>query len=59
MLGDVDLSQHAFGMGFMDEEFFRFADEIGVVGLLRGGSRPARWNANNGRFGRRKAHWRY
>lgn len=59
MLGDVDLSQHAFGMGFMDEEFFRFADEIGVVGLLRGGSRRARWNANNGRFGRRKAHWRY
>lgn len=59
MLGDVELSQYAHGSGFIEERFLRFVGEIGVGGLLSGGSRPSQWNANNARFGRRKGHWPY
>jgi len=56
--GDVDLSQHSYGRGFLEGELLDLLRERNLEPLLRG--RYARsWVCTNGRFGRRKAHWPY
>jgi hypothetical protein len=56
--GDVDLSQHCYGRGFLEDELLDLLRERNLEPLLRG--RYARSRAcANGRFGRRKAHWPY
>ncbi|MGZ8215746.1 sugar-transfer associated ATP-grasp domain-containing protein [Methylomagnum sp.] len=55
--GDVDLSQHAYRQGFLDQEFLGFMRDADLYPLLFGDSKPCQRQANNGRFGRRKAHW--
>jgi Sugar-transfer associated ATP-grasp len=56
--GDVDLSQHSYGRGFLEGEVLDLLRERNVEPLLRGRYARARACAN-GRFGRRKAHWPY
>jgi hypothetical protein len=56
--GDVDLSQHSYGRGFLEGELLDLLRERNLEPLLKG--RYARSRAcANGRFGRRKAHWPY
>jgi hypothetical protein len=56
--GDVDLSQHAYGRGFLEGELLDLLRERNLEPLLKG--RYARSRAcTNGRYGRRKAHWTY
>jgi hypothetical protein len=56
--GDVDISQHCYGRGFLEGEFLELLRERNLEPLLRG--RDARSRAcTNGRSGRRKAHWPY
>lgn len=58
MFGDVLLSQHACGHGFIDAEFVELMRGLGLDHLLSGGSK--KWQRQrNGRVGRRKAHWPY
>jgi hypothetical protein len=56
--GDVDLSQHSYGRGFLEGEFLELLRERNLEPLLSG--RYARSRAcANGRYGRRKARWPY
>lgn len=56
--GDVDLSQHSHRRGFADGEFLGLMRELGLHHLMYGGSRN--WErSRNGRFGRRRAHWKW
>jgi hypothetical protein len=58
MLGDLDLSQYAYGIGFMDDEFLDFLDERRLRPLVEGPTDACAKNQNN-RIGRRKSHWSY
>jgi hypothetical protein len=55
---DVDASQYTHRRGFVDAEFLGLMRELGLYHLIYGGSRN--WvRSRNGRFGRRRAHWRW
>jgi len=56
--GDVDLSQHSYGRGFLERELLQLLRERNLEPLLKGRSARSRANSN-GRYGRRKAHWAY
>lgn len=56
--GDVDLSQHAYGRGFLEDEVLDLLHERNLAPLVAGRSARSR-ACGNGRFGRRKAHWSY
>jgi hypothetical protein len=56
--GDVDLSQHPYGRGFLEGEVVDLLRERNLEPLLRGRYARSRWQTN-GRYGRRKAHWPY
>jgi hypothetical protein len=57
--GDVDLSQHSHRRGFVDGEFLGLMRELGLHHLMYGGSRNWERSRTTGRFGRRKAHWKW
>lgn len=59
MLGDVDLSQYSHRRGFMDDEFIVMMQDLGFYHLLFGGSKNWQRQKNNGRFGRRRSHWKW
>ena len=58
-VGDVDLPQHAYGRGWLDEQFRAFLRERGLEQLLTGGMRDSSMLNPTGRRGRRKRHWPY
>jgi hypothetical protein len=55
--GDVDLSQHAYARGFLDEEFIALLRRRGLDGLLKGTNRRWLRSSKNGRYARRAHHW--
>ena len=57
--GDVDLSQHVHRRGFLDRDYQRHLEELGVAHLLRGPS--LKWRSYHGgaRRGRRAQHWKW
>jgi hypothetical protein len=57
--GDVGISQYAYNRGFLDEEFIGLLRELELCHLLQGGSKYWQRQKSNGRFGRRKAHWKW
>jgi hypothetical protein len=54
----MNLLQHPYGRGFLEGEVLDLLRERNLEPLLKGGSARSREN-QNGRFGRRKAHWPY
>jgi hypothetical protein len=57
--GDVDLSQHAYASGFLDEEFLELMRRRGLDGLLNGSNRGWLRSRKNGRRARRAHHWNW
>jgi len=55
--GDIDLSQHAYRRGFLDQEFLSLMRSCGLNGLLYGSARRCQRSTKNLRLGRRKHHW--
>jgi hypothetical protein len=56
--GNPDISQLAYGRGFLEGQALDLLRERNLEPLLRGGYARARRDSN-ARFGRRKAHWPY
>ena len=54
----MNLLQHPYGRGFLEGEVLDLLRERNLEPLLKGGSARSQEN-QNGRFGRRKAHWPY
>jgi hypothetical protein len=57
--GDVDLSQHAYASGFLDDKFLELMRRRGLDGLLNGSNRGWLRSAKNGRRARRAHHWNW
>ena len=57
--GDIDLPQRAYNLGFMDEAFMSLMRSRKLDQLLYGGSGDKQRSEKNGRFGRRKHHWKW
>ena len=57
--GDIDLSQHAYRRGFLDEEFLSHLRELGLDNLLYANARIGAQSAKNNRMGVRKHHWNW
>lgn len=57
--GDIDLSQHAYASGFLDEKFLELLRRRGLDGLLNGSNRSLRRPGKNGRHARRARHWNW
>lgn len=55
--GDVDLSQHAYRRGFLDENLIRLMRGRGLDGLLSKASMQWKRSRKNNRLGRRRHHW--
>jgi Sugar-transfer associated ATP-grasp len=55
--GDIDLSQHVYRRGFVDEPFKALLSERGLLGLLTTANKPTEKCTRNNRLGRRKSHW--
>lgn len=55
--GDIDLSQHAYRVGFLDEEFLSLMRQRQLDHLLRAAPRPSARSPVNHRLGVRKHHW--
>jgi hypothetical protein len=58
-LGDIDLSQHAYRQGFIDDAFVALMRERQLDGLLQGSSEKSSRSSKTGRLGRRTHHWRW
>lgn len=58
-VGDVDLPQHAYGRGWLDEEFLAFLRERNLESLLDGPADENYRDPRTGRRGRRASHWSY
>ncbi|MGL1832969.1 sugar-transfer associated ATP-grasp domain-containing protein [Rhodocyclaceae bacterium SMB388] len=58
-IGNVSITQHCHGRGFLDQHYLRYLDELGIAGLLKGPS--LRWLSHHGgaRRGRRSQHWKW
>ncbi len=57
--GDIDLSQHAYRKGFLDQEFLSHLRELGLEHLLYAKARRGVQSAKNNRMGSRKHHWNW
>lgn len=57
--GDIDLSQHAYRQGFLDDNMMRLLQGRQLDTLLEGGSEKSNQSKKNSRFGRRTHHWRW
>ncbi|MGV0950354.1 MAG: sugar-transfer associated ATP-grasp domain-containing protein, partial [Azonexus sp.] len=57
--GDIDLPQRAYNRGFMDEAFLSLMRSRNLDQLLYGSSGSGQRSETNGRFGRRKHHWKW
>ncbi len=55
--GDIDLSQHACRIGFLDKRFVRLMKERGLDSLLAGRANLHKVSAKTGRVGARTQHW--
>lgn len=55
--GDIDLSQHAYRQGFLDEPFMALMQGRGLAALLTGRRRARSRSPKNQRFGIRSHHW--
>jgi hypothetical protein len=56
-IGDLDLSQHAHAVGFVDEGFLALLRERGLEEYIYGGRRFWVRSPKTGRYGRRHLHW--
>jgi hypothetical protein len=59
MIGDTDLSQHAYRVGFFDDHFLSLMNERGLQDLLHVRPRPHAKSPLNGRLGVRSHHWHW
>jgi len=57
--GDVDLSQHAYRMGFMDEHFTDMMRSRSLHQLLKASPKRTLKSPDNHRLGVRRHHWRW
>lgn len=57
IFGDIDLPQHSYRRGFLDDGFMGLLRERGLDTLVTASPRARQVNPENARRGRRKAHW--
>ncbi len=57
--GDIDLSQHAYRQGFLDDAMRGLLQGRQLDALLSGASEKSNQSKKNSRFGRRTHHWRW
>lgn len=57
--GDIDLSQHAYRKGFLDEAFVGLMRSRQLEALLYGSAEKRSRSSQNNRLGRRAHHWRW
>ena len=56
-VGDIDLSQHAYRRGFLDDDFLILMRGRGLERLLSRTAGHWQRGKKNGRLGKRKRHW--
>jgi Sugar-transfer associated ATP-grasp len=57
--GDIDLSQHAYRKGFLDDAMMSLLQSRALDPLLLGSSEQTNRSPKNNRLGRRTHHWRW